>query len=70
MNRRGSREASEKKTGIEEDERQPEMARLSARWRRFNLVILIMLNKGNHQSEAYVRRGRRKVLYRTERDSL
>ena len=46
------------------------MARLAARWRRSNLVILITLKKGNHSGKAYVRRGRRKALYRRERDSL
>ena len=29
-----------------------------------------MLRKGNHPGEAYVTTGRRKDLYRTERDSL
>ena len=56
--------------GIEENERQPVMARLAARWRRSNLVILVALRKGNHLGKAYVRRGRRKILYRTERDSF
>ena len=46
------------------------MARLAARWRRSNLVILVTLKKGNHPGEAYVRKGRRKTLYRRERDSL
>ena len=46
------------------------MAQLAARWRRTNLVILVTLRKGNHLGEAYVRRGRRKALYRTERNSL
>ena len=46
------------------------MARLAARWRRFNLVILVALKIKNHPGEAYVRRGRRKALYRTQRDSL
>ena len=68
--RRGGREASERRRGIGEDERQPVMARLAARWRRFDLVILVTLKKGNHLGEAYVRRGRRKTLHRTERDSL
>ena len=49
---------------------QPVMAQLAARWRRFNLVILVTLKKGNHPGEAYVRRGRRKALYRRERNSL
>ena len=48
MTRRGGREASEKRTCIGEQDRQPEMARLAARWRRSNLVILITLRKGNH----------------------
>ena len=68
--RRGGREASERRRGIGEDERQSVMARLAARWRRFDLVILVTLKKGNHLGEAYVRRGRRKTLHRTERDSL
>ena len=46
------------------------MARLAARWRRSNLVILVALKKGNHPSETYVRRERRKTLYRRETDSL
>ena len=46
------------------------MARLAARWRRSNLVRLVALMKGNHPGEAYVRKDRRKDLYRTERDSL
>ena len=61
------REASERRNGIGEDERQPEMARLAARWRRSNLVILITLEKGNHPGEAYVRRGQRKAFYRREK---
>ena len=48
MTRRGSREASERESGIGDDERQPVMARLAARWRRFNLVKLVSLRKGNH----------------------
>ena len=70
MTRRGGREALVSSRGIGEDERQPVMARLAARWRRSNLVKLIVLRKRNHPGEAYVRRGRRKDLYRTERDSL
>ena len=70
MSLRGGREASEKRSGIGEDERQPSMARLAARWRRSNLVVLVTLKKGNHPGEAYVRRDRRKALYRRERDSL
>ena len=70
MTRREGREASERRSGIGEDEMQPVMARLATGWRRSNLVKLITLRKGNHPGEAYVRRGRRKALYRTERDSL
>ena len=33
-------------------------------------MILLTLRKGNHPGEAYVRRDRRKDLYRTEKDSL
>ena len=35
-----------------ENERQPVMGRLPARWRRSNLVKLVTLRKGNHPSEA------------------
>ena len=45
MTRRGGKEASERSRGIGEDERQPVMARLAARWRRSNLVILITLKE-------------------------
>ena len=38
----------ERSSGIGEDERQPMMARLATRWRRFNLVKLVALRKGNH----------------------
>ena len=69
MTCRGGKEASER-SEIGEDERQLVMARLAAWWRCSNLVILVMLKKGNYQGEAYVRRGRRKGLFRRERDSL
>ena len=52
MTRRGVREASESRSEIGKDERQPEMARLAARWRRSNLVRLVALKKGNHPGEA------------------
>ena len=52
MTRRGGREASKRRSGIEDDERQPVIARLAARWRRSNLVKLITLRKGNHPGEA------------------
>ena len=51
MTRRGGNEASVSSRGIGEDEMQPVMARLAARWRRSNLVILITLRKGNHPGE-------------------
>ena len=70
MTRRGGREAAVSSKGIGEDERQPVMLRLAARWRHSNLVILVTLRKRNHPGEAYVRRDRRKDLYRTKRDSL
>ena len=70
LTRRGGKEASKRSSGIGEDEGQPVMARLAARWRRFNLVIWVTLRKGNRPGEAYVRRGQRKDLYRRERDSL
>ena len=52
MTRRGGKEASESSRGIGEDEKQPVMARLAARWRRSNLVMLVALRKGNHPDEA------------------
>ena len=70
MIRREGREELERRSGIREDERQPGMVRLAARWRRSNLVILVTLKKGNHPGEAYEKRGRRKALYKRERDSL
>ena len=51
------------------DEKQPVMARLAAQWRCSKLVKLVTLKKGNYPGEAY-RRGRRKALYRRERDFL
>ena len=70
MTRKGGKEASERRSGIGEDERQPVVTRLATRWKCSNLVILVTLRKGNHPGEAHVRRGRRKALYRRERDSL
>ena len=52
MTHRGAKEASERRSGIGENERQPVMARLADRWRRSNLVILVALKKGNHPGEA------------------
>ena len=52
MTCRGGRDASERRSGIGEDERQPEMAQLAARSKRCNLVILVTLKKGNHPVEA------------------
>ena len=52
MTRRGGKEASDRKSRIGEDERQLVMARLAARWRRSNLVILVTLKKGNYPGEA------------------
>ena len=52
VTRRGDREVSEKRSGIGEDERQPEMARLAAWWRLSDLVILVTLRKRNHLCEA------------------
>ena len=67
---REGKEALERRSAIGKDERQSVMARLAARWRQSNLVILVTLKKGNHPGEAYVRRTRKKALYRKERDSL
>ena len=52
MTRREGKQASERKSGIGEDERQPVMAQLATRWRHSNLVILVALKKGNHPGEA------------------
>ena len=70
MTRREGKEASESSRGIWEDERQPVMAQLAARWRRSNLVILVVLRKGNYPGEVQVRRDQRKDLYRRERDPI
>ena len=70
MTRREDEDASESKNGVGEDERQPVMARLAARWKCSNLIILVTLKKGNYPGEAHVRRSQRKALYRTERDTL
>ena len=51
MTRRAGKEASVCSKGIGEGERQSVMARLAARWRRSNLVILVALRKGNHPGE-------------------
>ena len=48
MTCRKDRDASERRRGIGEDERQPVMARLAARWRRSNFVLLATLRKGNY----------------------
>ena len=52
MIRRGGRDALGRRSGIGEDERQPVMAQLGARWRRSNLVMSETLTKGNHPGEA------------------
>ena len=49
MTRRRGKEAAESRSGLGEDERQPVMARLAARWRRSNLVKLVTLRKGTIQ---------------------
>ena len=49
MTRREGKETSERRSQIE---RQPVMARLAARWKRSNLVVLVTLRKGNHPGEA------------------
>ena len=41
-----------KGSGSQQQQRQPVMARLAARWKHSNLVILVMLRKGNHPGEA------------------
>ena len=48
----GGKEASERSRGIGDDKRRSVMARLAARWRRPNLVMLVALRKGNHPGEA------------------
>ena len=52
MTPKGGKEASGKRRGIWEDERQPEMALLAARWKRSNLVKLVVLRKGNYPGKA------------------
>ena len=52
MTRRGGVEASERKSGIGKDEKQPVIARLATRWKRSDLVKLVTLRKGNHSGEA------------------
>ena len=52
MTRRGGREALERRSGIEEDERQPVMVRLATRYRRSNLLMLVTFRKGYHPGEA------------------
>ena len=49
---KGGKEASERRSGIGEDERQPMMVRLAPQWMRSNLVKLVALRKGNHPGEA------------------
>ena len=51
MTRREGKEALERSRGIGE-ERQPVTVQLAAWWRRFNLVKLVTLRKGNHSGEA------------------
>ena len=55
MTRRAGKETSECKSGIGGDERQLVMVRLAARWRRFNLVILVTHKKGNQRKASYIR---------------
>ena len=52
MTCRGGKEASKKRKEIGEDERQPVMAQLAARWWRSNLMKLVTIKKGNHPGEA------------------
>ena len=52
MTHRGGKEASLRRRGIGDDERQPVMVQLVTQWRCFNLMKLIMLKKENHQGEA------------------
>ena len=61
MIRRGGKEAWVRSRGIGEDERQPVMARLAARWKRSNLVKLVALKNGNHSGEASMRRAEEKI---------
>ena len=52
VTRKGVREASKKRSGIGEDEKQQEVVWLAARWRCSDLVILVTLKKGNHPGES------------------
>ena len=49
MTCRGGKEALKRRSEIGDDERQPEMMRLAAQWRRSNLV---KFEKENHLCEA------------------
>ena len=60
MTCRGGKEALEKPSGVGKNERQPVTARLVARWRRSNLVILVTFKKKKHPGEVYVRKGSKK----------
>ena len=61
MTRRGGEEASETRSRIGKDNRQPVMMRLAARWRRSSLVILVALKEGNHPGEAYLKKAKEKL---------
>ena len=50
MTRRRGKKASERSRGIGEDERQPVMARLAARWRRSNFGKLVALRKDSGEA--------------------
>ena len=63
MTRSGGRKASEKISKIG-------AGATSRSVKAFQFKILIMLRKGNHPSEAYVRKGRRKALRKREKDSV
>ena len=52
MTHRRGKKASERRSGIGEDERQLVTVRLAARWRRSNLVKLVALRKGKHPVKA------------------
>ena len=69
MTRRGDRDASERRSGLGEDEKQPVKPRPRARWRRSNLVILVTFGKGNHRGKACLKRSQRKALKRRERET-
>ena len=66
----GGCEASRRRRGIGDEQRQPAITRQAELCKRSNWVTLVVPRKGNQPGEAYVMRGRRKALYRMDSDSF